>query len=66
MKIFPVIAIIGLVLTIVPPLLYLFSSLEEKVTFLLMGVGMVFWYLAAVPWLYFKNQQLDDSTQDHI
>lgn len=66
MKIFPIIAIIGLLLTIVPPLLHLVSSLEEKTTFFLMGVGMVVWYLAAIPWLYFKNQDIDESTQDHM
>ena len=66
MKILPLIAISGLVLTIAPPFLHLVSSLAEKTTFYLMGAGMVIWYLAAIPWFNRKIEKLDDSSQDHI
>lgn len=66
MKFLPVIALLGLALTIVPPLLHLLSDLSEKTTFTLMAVGMVVWYLAATPWLAFKKEDLDTSTQDQI
>lgn len=66
MKILPTIAIIGLVLTILPPFVHLVSSLDEKMTFHLMTAGMVIWYGAAIPWLYSKKIKLDESTQDNI
>lgn len=66
MKFLPIIALIGLALTIVPPLLHLLSDLSEKTTFTLMAVGMVVWYLAATPWLAFRKEELDTSTQDQI
>lgn len=66
MKILPIIAIIGLVLTILPPFLHLVSSLDEKTTFYLMAAGMVIWFGAAIPWLYAKKIKLDESTQDNI
>tara|TARA_B110000908_G_scaffold132349_1_gene155815 strand:- start:1755 stop:1955 length:201 start_codon:yes stop_codon:yes gene_type:complete len=66
MKILPSIAILGLILTIVPPAMHLFFTLSLGTTFSLMTTGMVLWYAAATPWLAFKKQPLDDSTQDHI
>lgn len=66
MKFLPIIALICLALTIVPPLVHLFGDLSEKMTFTLMGVGMVIWYLAATPWLGSKKEELDTSTQDQI
>jgi predicted membrane channel-forming protein YqfA (hemolysin III family) len=66
MKFLPIIALLGLGLTIVPPLLHLLSDLSQKTTFTLMAVGMVVWYLAATPWIFFKKEELDTSTQDHI
>ncbi|MFT6182302.1 MAG: putative membrane protein [Akkermansiaceae bacterium] len=66
MKFLPIIALIGLALTIIPPLLHLLSDLSQKATFTLMAVGMVIWYLAATPWLAFKKEELDTSTQDQI
>lgn len=66
MKFLPLISLIGLALTIVPSLIHLFGDLSEKMTFTLMGVGMVIWYVAATPWLAFKKEELDTSTQDNI
>jgi|GEM_PF-2123218 len=66
MKFLPLISLLGLALTIIPPLIHLFGDLSEKMTFTLMGVGMVVWYLAATPWLAFQKPEFDDSTQDQI
>lgn len=66
MKLLPLVALSGLALTIVPPLLHLLADLSRNTTFTLMAVGMVIWYLAATPWLAFKKEELDTSTQDQI
>ena len=66
MKLLPVISLIGLALTIIPPLCHLLSDLPEKTTFMLMAVGMLVWFVAATPWLAFKKEELDSSTQDQI
>lgn len=50
-KLFPIIAILGLALTILPSVIHLFGDLSVKTTFQLMAVGMVLWYAGATPWL---------------
>lgn len=55
MKPLLIIALLGLALTIVPPILYLLFDLSEEMTFTLMGAGIVIWYLATTPWLAFKK-----------
>ena len=65
-KLYPIISLIGLALTILPSLVHLLGKLDTKTTFNLMTVGMVLWYLAATPWLAFKKDDLDTSTQDQI
>ncbi|MDA7868643.1 hypothetical protein N9C66_11645 [Akkermansiaceae bacterium] len=66
MKFLPLIALAGLALTIIPPLLHLLTDLARDTTFTLMAAGMIVWYLAATPWLAFKKEELDTSTQDQI
>ncbi|MDF1714027.1 MAG: hypothetical protein P1U90_17455 [Akkermansiaceae bacterium] len=66
MKFLPLVALSGLGLTIVPPLLHLLADLSRDTTFTLMAAGMIVWYLAATPWLAFKKEELDTSTQDQI
>ena len=66
MKLLPLVALSGLGLTIVPPLLHLLADLARDITFMLMAAGMVVWYLAATPWLAFKKEEIDTSTQDQI
>ena len=63
---FPLIAILGLVLTIAPSLVHLFGTLDLKTTFNLMIAGMVLWIIGGTPWLAFKKDELDKSTQDQI
>jgi thiosulfate reductase cytochrome b subunit len=50
-KLLPILALAGLALTIVPPLVHLFGNLPLKTTFHLMTAGMVVWFAAATPWL---------------
>ena len=66
MKFLPLISLIGLALTIIPPLIHLLGDFSEKTTFTLMSLGMVIWYLAATPWLLFQKPEFDDSTRDQI
>ncbi len=50
-KVLPIIALVGLALTILPPLIHLFGNLPLKMTFHLMTAGMVVWFVSATPWL---------------
>lgn len=65
-SLFPFIAISGLALTIVPPMIHLFGTLELKSTFNLMTAGMILWIIGGTPWLVFKKEKIDESNQDHI
>ncbi|BCX47626.1 hypothetical protein HAHE_15340 [Haloferula helveola] len=60
-KILPIIALVGLALTILPPLVHLLGSLPLKMTFILMTVGMVVWFGAATPWLGRKDLRPSDT-----
>lgn len=65
-SLYPIIALSGLALTIIPPAIHLFGTLDLKLTFNLMTAGMIVWILGATPWLAFKKDELDKSTQDQI
>ena len=60
-KILPIIALVGLALTIFPPLVHLLGDLTLKMTFILMTVGMVVWFAAATPWLGRKDLRPSDT-----
>lgn len=60
-------AILGLLLTIAPPIL-LFSGVMDSldcVKNFMLG-GMILWFCTATPWLAFSKDSLDSSTQDQI
>ncbi len=61
-KILKLVALIGLALTILPPLL-LFAGALESLPWVknLMLVGMIIWYIAATPWLAFQKLEPSDS-----
>jgi hypothetical protein len=56
------VALIGLALTILPPLL-LFAGAMDSLSLVknLMLAGMIVWYVAATPWLAFQKLQPSDS-----
>ena len=61
------IAILGLILTIMPPLLlFLNAGLNIAATKHIMLTGMLLWFAGAIPWLAFRKEELDTSTQDQI
>ena len=60
-------ALIGLLLTLAPPILLfvgVMDCLHCVKNFML--AGMLLWFAAAIPWLAFSKDPLDTSTQDHI
>ena len=60
-KLFIILALLGLALTIIPPAIHLFGDLSLDVTFKLMIGGMVLWYAGATPWLGKKDLRPSDS-----
>ena len=66
MKLLPIIALLGLALTIIPPVLHLLADLSQKTTFTLMAVGMVVWYLAATPWLALGKTKSETSNNSQL
>ncbi|YCM45447.1 hypothetical protein V2O64_05365 [Verrucomicrobiaceae bacterium 227] len=61
------VAMIGLLLTIAPPiLLFLGVSDSLATTKNTMFAGMIIWFTAAIPWLAFQKPEFDDSSQDQI
>ena len=61
------IAIIGLLLTVVPPILLFMGACDCLTTTKnIMFAGMIIWFAAAIPWLVFQKPEFDDSTQDQI
>lgn len=60
-KILPILALVGLALTIFPSVAYLFGAIPLKMTFILMTVGMVIWFGAATPWLGRRELRPSDS-----
>ena len=66
-KIYKPLAILGLLLTIIPPLLLFFGAgIGLTATKTTMFVGMILWFTGATPWLAFQKEELDTSTQDQI
>lgn len=60
-KFFKPVALIGLALTILPPLLLFVGVLSSlPLTKTLMLVGMIVWYVAATPWLAFQSLKPSD------
>lgn len=44
-------ALVGLALTLLPPLIFFFGALELDLVKGLMLAGMILWYAGAAPWL---------------
>lgn len=42
---------LGLILTIIPPLLFFYGKLELKTMNLLLGIGMILWMITAPFWI---------------
>lgn len=66
-KFLKTISFIGILLTILPPVLLLAgatSCLHCTKNFML--AGMIIWFSAAIPWLGTSKKPLDSSTQDQI
>lgn len=66
-QLFKPLAIIGLLLTVIPPIL-LFTGVSDSLTSTktVMFVGMILWFATAIPWLAFQKEDLDTSTQDQL
>jgi hypothetical protein len=69
MKLLKYPALLGLALTIVPPLLYMVGTPEslslDTVKKIMVG-GMLLWYAAATPWIAFRKDELGAATQVQI
>ena len=60
-------AILGLLLTLLPPvLLFLGAGICLGTTKNTMIAGMLLWFAGATPWLAFRKEEFDTSTQDQI
>ena len=55
-------ALIGLALTVIPPLLLFFGVMKslEQVKQIMLG-GMILWFITAIPWLAFRDLRPSDS-----
>ena len=55
-------AIIGLALTVIPPLLLFMGVMKslDQVKMVMLG-GMILWFIAAIPWLAFRELRPSDS-----
>ncbi len=61
-KLFKPVALIGLLLTILPPILLFVGAVDSlPLVKNLMFAGMIIWYIAATPWLAFQELQPSDS-----
>jgi hypothetical protein len=60
-KLYKAIALIGLLLTILPPILVAMGRIDLALTKTLMFVGMIGWFLGATPWLAFSKLKPSDS-----
>ena len=60
-KLFKIAALIGLLLTIIPPVLLFVGAISSLATVkTLMLVGMIIWYIGATPWLGFQKLEPAD------
>jgi hypothetical protein len=58
MKIFyKIVAIAGLMMMLVPALLFYFQTMENSQMKLYMGIGTLLWFSGAVPWLGQKKTE---------
>jgi len=58
MKIFyKIVAVVGLLMTLVPSILFYFHSIEVGQMKLYMAVGTMLWFSGAIPWLGRKQPQ---------
>lgn len=60
-KLYKAIALIGLLLTLLPPILVAIGAIDLALTKSLMVVGMVLWFVGATPWLAFSKLKPSDS-----
>ncbi len=56
-----IISVIGLILTILPSLLVFNGVIEIKTHYLLMTVGMVFWFVSAPFWMKSKSLEEEEA-----
>ncbi len=59
---FPIIAIAGLVLLIVPAVLRFNNAIDEALMKNLMFSGTVIWFAGAIPWLGRKQKSTGEKT----
>lgn len=58
------VALIGLLLTILPPILATMGTIDLALTKTLMLVGMILWFLGATPWIAFSKLKPTDKNVD--
>ena len=58
---YKVLAIIGLLLTLLPPILATMGMIDLELTNTIMLVGMVVWLVGATPWLAFSKLKPIDT-----
>lgn len=49
--IYMIVAIAGALMTLVPPLLFFYGSMEQEQMKLIMFLGTMVWFAGAIPWL---------------
>lgn len=64
-KIAKPLALVGLVLTIAPPLLLFFGLICLGLLKTLMIIGMILWYLGATPWLGSSSPEAFPDEDEH-
>jgi hypothetical protein len=64
-KIAKPLALVGLALTILPPLLIFVGAMELNFLKPLMLIGMVLWYLGATPWLGISSSEEIPNEDTH-
>lgn len=52
-------AVGGLAITLIPPVMFYFDSMAEERMKLLMFIGTVLWFSGAIPWLGKKKGQAE-------
>jgi hypothetical protein len=54
---YKIVAVAGLLMMLVPSLLFYFSTIENDQMKLYMGIGTLLWFAGAIPWLGRKKAQ---------
>ena len=52
-----IIAAAGLLLTLIPPIVYLYGNISEDRMKTLMFIGAIIWFAGAIPWLGRKQPE---------